>query len=327
MHHLFNVLNHLQPIRTWARLAKVMLQMDPTTFSLRLRGNDTSLTLIPKFMVKSPSGLVAYTTDFTERCRFVGWLPYQLKHWSIGSDKTAFKQHCHATGLRTPCEWSEGEPPAESFIVKPRKGSWGNGILGPFHAADLHQRRASLAPEVYLEEFILGSPTKIWYWNEEPVAIETITLPTIYADGRRSLSDIAGQPRGNFDTAHDLSSAAEILAWQGLDAQSIPAAGTEVVLGFLYASPFDRVEVLDRDSLSSQSAEFVDELRNIGKALVTGIPEELRANTLYTVDGVIDKQGALSLLEMNCHPVVHPKTYPAMLRDCAGHLAQAPAAI
>lgn len=304
-----------------------MLQMDTATFSLRLRGNDTSLTLIPKFMIKSPSGVIAYTTDFTERCRFVGWLPYQLKHWGIGSDKTAFKRHCNATGLRTPCEWSEGEPPAESFVVKPRRGSWGNGILGPFHAADLRQRRATLAPDVYLEEFILGSPTKIWYWNEEPVAIETITLPTLYADGCRSLSDIAKQPRGSFDTAHDLASCAEILAWQGLNAESIPAAGTEAVLGFLYASPFDRVEVLDRDSLLNESAAFVEGLRFIGKALVTGIPDEIRANTLYTVDGVIDRHGVLSLLEMNCHPVVHPKIYPAMLRDCAGHLSQESAAI
>jgi hypothetical protein len=326
MHHLFNVLNHLQPIRRWAKQAKVRIQLDAETFQLGLRGQDASMTLIPKFMIKSSSGAIAYVNHFTERCRFVGWLPYQVKNWGIGTDKTAFKRHCERAGLRTPSEWIGDEPPAESFLVKPRLGSWGDGIRGPFHAEDLRQQRITLGTDVYLEEFILGRPTKIWYWNESPVAIETIKLPTLYADGRRSLSEMARQPRGSFDLSHDLSSCTQVLAWQGWTAESIPPAGVEVVLGFLYASIFDPVEVLDRDSLANETAEFVEELARVGRALVPQIPEEIRANTLYTVDGVIDKDGALSLLEMNCHPVVHPNTYPAMLRDCAGHLAQSTAA-
>jgi hypothetical protein len=320
MHHLFNVLNHLQPIRRWAREHQVTVALDASTFRLRLQREGRSLSFTPKFMIKPAPDQVAYTSEFTGRCRFCGWLPYQLKHWQIASEKIAFKEYCLATGLRVPADWSAGVPDGASFIVKPKKGSWGKGIRGPFHAGDLAQQKVVLPPDAFLDQFIEGRPTKIWYWNDTPVAIETITPPALIADGQRSLAEIAAQARGSFDVSHDLHDCEEVLAWQGFTPQSVPPANTRVLLSFLYASAFDRTEVLDRDSLGEQSEAFKEELHRIGHTLVQAIPEDIRKQTLFTVDGVIDSDGQLWLLEMNCHPVVHPNTYAALLPDCAAFL-------
>ena len=317
MHHLFNVLNHLQPIRRWAREHGAELQLDAETFRLTLRLRDgRNLTLLPRFMIRQPNGHAAYTTTFVDDCRFCGWLPYEVKRWPLAADKLLFKQYCREHGLRVPAAWGRDDPAlAPDFIIKPSRGSWGHGIRGPFRDTDLPRLRQELPEGAFFEQFIVGRPTKIWFWNDKPVAMETVDPPMLVADGRRSLAQMAAQPRGNFDKGYTLESSAQMLAWQGWSAESVPPAGQVVALGFLYATPYDRVEVMNRDCLRAQGEELRAQLVLAGKVLMNGIPTAERLNTLFTVDGVVDVNERLWLLEINCHPIVHPMTYPWLLES------------
>lgn len=349
-HFLFNVFNHLQPVRAWAKAHDARIDLCADSFELTIRSPVHSVTLLPRFMVNLGEGRSAYTSVFTNACRLVGWLPYQLKRWPEASDKLAFKACCAEHDLRTPHFWQDGPPQAVDFIVKPRKGSWGRGIRGPFRSAvvtdsstDSSSQPQSDSPsdspcdlqrglpgaldhalpddrqgeksDHFFEQFILGRPAKIWFWNATPVAMECAELPTVVGDGRRSLSRIVAETRGNFDLSFDLESSRTMLAWQGVSADTIAPAGTTYLLDFLYASVFDRINIHSRDALSQQSQARRTELEHIGACLFDSIPADTRAHTLFTLDAVIDHQDRLWLLEMNSHTIIHPRSYGVMLDD------------
>lgn len=330
-HYLFNVFNHLQPIRAWAKGRDARMNLCADTFELTLHTSAHSVTLLPRFMVKTGDGHSAYTSAFTSACRLVGWLPYQIKRWPEASDKLVFKDCCAGLGLRVPGHWHDGPPQADDYIVKPRTGSWGRGIRGPFRAAhrpvtvlaganvrhnDLQvETPESLQPGEYFEQFIPGCPAKIWFWNAIPVAMECASLPTVIGDGRRSLARIVAERRGNFDLGFNLDSSRAMLAWQGVTADTVAPAGATYLLSFLYASVFDRIVLQSRECLAQQSPARRAELEHIGLCLFDSIPADARVHTLFTLDAVIDHQDHLWLLEMNSHTVIHPCGYGVMLDD------------
>jgi hypothetical protein len=316
MQFLYNVLNHLQPVRQWAKIHGVRVLLDAETFALSLLAGDLTVRLQPRFLIALEDGSKAYTSYFSSRCRFVGWLPYRIKRWSLASDKLVFKRWCAERGLLVPDGWQEARKPQADYLVKPVHGSFGRGIRGPFRAATPPGPLASGAQQaLFCEQFIAGRPAKIWFWNAQPVAMEMVEPPAITGDGLRSIAQMLATPRGNFDLAYRDGVRGELLAWQGLDMNSIPAAGQVVLLDFLYATPFDRAVLQSRDSLATQSPGFLQELARAGRLLHAAIPAGLRDATLFTVDAVLDDRDQCWLLEMNSHTVVHPRTYPAMLDE------------
>lgn len=328
-HYLFNVFNHLQPIRAWAKARDARMNLSADTFELTLHLAAHSVTLLPRFMVKLGNGHSAYTSVFSSACRLVGWLPYQIKRWPEASDKLVFKDCCAGHGLRVPDHWHNGPPETADYIVKPRAGSWGRGIRGPFRAArepaiavanvpqgDLPENLPEpLQSGDYFEQFIPGRPAKIWFWNATPVAMECADLPTVIGDGRRSLARIVAETRGNFDLSFDIASSRTMLAWQGVTADTVAPAGASYLLDFLYASAFDRIILESRECLPQQSPARRSELEHVGRCLFDSIPADLRVHTLFTLDAVIDHRDRLWLLEMNSHTVIHPRAYRAMLDD------------
>jgi hypothetical protein len=313
MHFLFGVFNHIQPIRRWARKHKATLDLSIDDFRLSIRLGDRVVNFIPKFLVQVSDGRAAYTSTFTDRCRFTGWLPYQLKKWPIATDKITFKQYCAARGLRATRHWTSGSPLSEHFIIKPRNGSFGSGMRGPFSIKDYETVKGSLPQNAYFEQFVSGRAAKIWFWNDEPRAMECVSPPHILGDGRRSLTELAGEVRGSFDTSHKLNTSEEMLAWQGYTADSVPKKGLRVFLDFRYATPYDQKELHNRDELPRQSEALREELRRIGRILMQ--TEGISTQTVFTLDAVLDQAGQLWLLEMNCNPIVHPNVYDAMLND------------
>jgi hypothetical protein len=204
--------------------------------------------------------------------------------------------------------------PTADYIIKPLKGSFGKGILGPFRPG---VRGSEIQPgDSFKEQFVQGVACKIWYWDSEPVAFIPVKPPTLFADGRRTISSILESLRGNFDVPYTLDKSEEILNWQGYSSESIPPEGAKVQLDFLYGHAFERVAMDDPDRLALQSQRFKTELSHIGRVLHAAIPAELRAGTLFTLDGVLDADDSLWLLEMNCHTVIHPNAYGPMLQTC-----------
>lgn len=313
MLYFFQPLEHLRPIRIWAREHAATLALDADTFRLKITRAGRTITFYPRFSISTEAGL-AYTGHFGDKGPFIGWLPYELKRWPLASDKLAFKAYCRDAGLPTPAAWSAGPPLAEHFIVKGRQGSFGQGIRGPFRAG--RGGDIACASGEYCEQFIPGDCIKVWCWNGTPTAMERLKAPYVVGDGRRSLREIVATVRGSFDSSFDITRAnADLLAWQDMTADSVPAAGERIRLDFKYVSPFDPLDVRNRDVLSAQTDALRAQLQQIGNSLACAISEAVRSDTLFTVDGVIDEDERVWLLEMNSHPMVHPANYRAILES------------
>lgn len=318
MQFLFGALNHLRPIRGWALANEASLALDAFTFTLSIARMGSVVALTPKFMFKTENGRSAYSSVFSEKAWFCGWSTAKPNSWPVATDKIVFKRYCQLNGLLATQAWTDEPAPGASVIVKPRQGSFGEGLRGPFSYADRAKAKALLVQGTYLEQFILGQPAKIWYWGAEPRAIEFATLPYALGDGRRTLCELLDQPRGSFDDKYPLAETDEMLAWQNRCADSVLASGEKVYMDFKYATPFDRTELRDRNSLHKLQPRLREQLVDIGRKLVLAVPPELRCGPVYTVDAVLDAEDTLWLLEMNSNPIVHPAIYPSMLNAMFG---------
>jgi hypothetical protein len=307
---LFDPLNHLRPIRAWAGAHGAILALDPSSFVLQVTQAGKTVDMTPRFSVRTPTGL-GYTYTIGDNGSFVGWLPYPAHHWPCAVDKLVFKQWCAEEGLRTP-PWSSESPPAGGdFLVKARHGSFGKNITGPWGA---HAPAPTAAPAEgsFFEAFKFGRSAKAWYWRDQPVAVEVLTPPHVVGDGQRSIRTLLTQARGSFDRTYPTAPAEPMLAWQGLGLDDIPATGRKVWLGFKYVTDYDLRTLLDRDVLDSLDAPIREQFLQTGPAFLRTVPDHIR-DSIYTVDAVVDSQGAVWFLEMNCHPMVHPKAYRPML--------------
>lgn len=314
MIHMFDLNAHLTAVRRWVKAAGGTLALDVNTYRATVSIGSKSTTLIPKFSFRASHGL-AYTNSLTEETAmgFVGWLPYTVKRWPISSDKVVFKRYCEDQGLRVTPSWRPPETPqSKNFIVKRRNGSFGQNLFGPFRH-DQTEAVPTLLDTDYCEAFVLGKTCKIWFWNDRPVAMEALEFPCLIGDGHRSLNALAKERRGNYDKSHSLEQSEAMLAWQGVSQETIVPEGTRVYLDFRFVTPFDPLVWGDRDSLAKQSEALQEHLRNIGRVLWFGIPEDTRHNTVFTLDAILDEEDRLWLLEMNSNPMVHQNTYGAML--------------
>ncbi|RKP52532.1 hypothetical protein [Trinickia fusca] len=321
MHHFFQPLNHLRNIRVWARRHDASVSLDAVTFRVTVTRDGRVVTLVPRFIMEMDTGF-AYTNHFgDDDTLFCGWLPYDVKRWPLASDKLAFKQYCEQAGLPVPAYSLQGmQQPDTDFIVKGRQGSFGRGIRGPFRSGSAQAQAVVLSPGQFFEQFVQGECAKIWCWNGCPVAMERLKAPFVVGDGVRSLRELLeSSGRGSFDVPQPADKADhDVLAWQGLDVDSVPALGQRVVLDFRYASPFDRTITRDRDVLSAQSVSMRARLHQMAGSLAQGIPPATREHTIFTVDAIVDEDDQLWLLEMNSHPMVHPASYVPMLDSLFG---------
>jgi hypothetical protein len=312
MYYLFRPIKHLHPIREWALAHGAEMLIAPETFELTIRSGGRRVVLIPRF-VREYEGRTIYQRDFTGDGDFIGWMPYPVKSWPLSTDKTLFKDYALANGLRVTASWTEGPALAPDYIIKPAIGSFGVGIRGPFGPLAPLSEDIALQEGNFCEQFIRGRSAKAWFWNGEPVALEVLTPPQMTGDGRRTLREIASQPRGNFDLVMNLDESTQILAWQGYQLDEVVPEGVNVMLDFRYLTPHDRVTLKNRNVWEQMPAEVTAQFCYAGPLLYRGIPDSIRRNSVFTLDAVIDDDNRVWLLEMNSHPMIHPNVYPHML--------------
>jgi len=55
-----------------------------------------------------------------------------------------------------------------------------------------------------------------------------------------------------------------------------------------------------------------------GRRLLAAIPPDMRGDTLFTLDAVVNAGDQAWFLEMNSNPMVHPDAYRAMIENAFG---------
>jgi hypothetical protein len=292
------------------------------TFRLEVRARNRFYYFTPQFVYRE-EGRIRYTPNPEPRTRgFIGWLPYFNKRWPIATDKLAFKAYCVANGVRTPQFWRSASGSVKNFIIKQSNSSFAYGIRGPFRVIEGGPTELKPQDAEYYEAFVPGTIAKAWYWDGELVCLEMREMPTVSGSGKDSLyvlicakaPSAAPPDRGEFEA---------LVRFQGYSLDNVLEPGKSVLADFRYGSSLFPTSLENANVLPDyRGTEVERQLSEAGAACWKGIPEELRASTLFTLDAVVDDAKQVWFLEMNCNPMVHPDTYLPMFESLFGRAAE-----
>ncbi len=88
-HYLFNVFNHLQPIRAWAKVRDARMNLSADTFELTLHLAAHSVTLMPRFMVAEDISHGRLAVPFEQALDSAGY--YVLAYPEASADLPALR--------------------------------------------------------------------------------------------------------------------------------------------------------------------------------------------------------------------------------------------
>ncbi|HEY4210834.1 MAG TPA: hypothetical protein VGM84_05120 [Steroidobacteraceae bacterium] len=321
MTYSVSFLAHLRAIKECLPKFEASARCNLRTGGLEIRARGRCVELHPQFAFPQ-NGSIAYSLKLEAHMEFfVGWRPYVNRVWPLSYDKKSFKDFCAQSGLRTPRSWQQAQSVSENVLVKHATSSFCRGISGPFTQEGLKGANRALQQGEFFEEFIQGDIVKVWYWNANPVALEVLPMPTVTGDGSSSLRKLLGRKAVAHLPGNDWDVWAAVAAFQGLTLDSVIAAGKKVLVDFRYLSslhPFapnaQNLNVL----ADYEGTPLMNQLRAAGKPFWEAIPAEIRPDTLYSIDAMIDGQRNALFLEMNCNPAVHPDAYAAMFESLFG---------
>lgn len=303
-----NYLQHALAVSAWMERHQAKGGIDPRTLSMEISQAGRAIRFYPQF-VRERDGETAFVPYLEPGvCGFVGWVPYFGKGWKESRDKLAFKDFATCHGLRTPQWGLSNATPGEDYLVKKAVSTFGLGLRGPFPAS----RPLDLVHGEYWEQFIHGQLVKAWYWDGELAVVEIIPMPTAKGDGKRMVAELALQALGPVAAEHIVPK--ELLGLQGLSLTAVPTLGQTVQLEYRYISPFSPANQTDhnvREKIRGSDVEA--QLAHAGRVCLGAVPEDIRPCTAFTLDGVLDAQNRLWLLEVNCNPQLHPAFYEPML--------------
>jgi hypothetical protein len=313
-------LDHVKWLRQAVMTAGAEFILAGDSLHALIRRGPQHWALHPQFLMFT-NGIGQYTAQLHEQSEtFAGWLPYRNKRWPISSDKLAFKRFAGAAGLPVPEYFAVPDESLRDVIVKRAASSFGRHLHGPFRSA--RERPLDLSQSEYYERFIQGDILKIWFWNETLVCAEQIKMPFVIGDGAstvRELITYRAEHRTRFTKREFdelLANCSAVLQYLGADLETIVPKGTRQLVEFRYSSrlrpPRGRVTL---DLTAMPEAPWMAIVRRAGRELVAGIPAGIRANTLFTVDAILDEAGQIWLLEMNSNPMTHPLAYPHIIQS------------
>jgi hypothetical protein len=318
------LLSHFKALQPALQELDAVAYLNLLDFRLAVRFGNTEVPMFPQF-VRYRERVKQYTPEFGPDVRsFIGWLPYFNKRWDVSSEKIEFKAFALKVGLATPEYSVDPGWQAVDVLVKKSRSSFGLTIRGPFRRSGEH--RLDVDGGEYFERYVPGRIVKIWYWNARPVCLEMEEHARLTGDGVSSIKSLAGlrlDQMGRGKRKNSIPLCADFLAYQGLALDSVPATGQDIAVDYRYGSALAHVDALtDVDLRQEQPPEIGGQLKRIGEVLVGAIPAELRPNSLFTVDAVLDRGNKLWLLEMNSNPFVHPFAYPPILASLAERVQQ-----
>ena len=144
-------------------------------------------------------------------------------------------------------------------------------------------------------------------------------MPTVTGDGLRTLRQLIKRIKVPHVDC-DWQECQAIAEYQGLSLDAVVPNGRRALVEFRYqsllhpvATDFPNANVLAKFA----GTPLMHQLRRGGEVFWRGIPEGVRQNTLFTVDGILDRTGVARFVEINSNPAVHPDAYLPMLEGLA----------
>ncbi|MES2538675.1 MAG: hypothetical protein V4632_22685 [Pseudomonadota bacterium] len=313
---------HFQYIQQWVAQNKGRARLDMLSFGLEVIAHNRIFRLTPQFIYKV-NGKLRYRPDLSpDVTGFIGWLPYFNKQWEEATDKIAFKKTLSSIGRKTPAWHTDMQELPVNVLVKESRGSFGEGLRGPYRQIDPAVEAHQLAEGEFYEQFVPGKILKVWYWNGELICLELREPLCVRGDGSSTVLDLchstfqidSGARKQEFaDRKKHLH---DLLAYQDAGWDTVLSPGAMLQIDYLYGSCMYMPEFENVNQLRNiRSSPLEKELLECGPLFWRTIPEAIRKNSLFSVDAVIDDKATVWWLEINCNPMFPPDAYPRML-DC-----------
>jgi len=328
MSFLTTFFNHAQAAQRAAASLEVTAVARLTDFGLQLTHGRNTTVWAAKFLA-NVGGRLVYTEHLVKgTAGFAGWVPYPLRQWTIAVDKSAFKRYAIGNGVATPAACLDPARIGGPFLIKRDNSSFGEGMRGPFLAFDPADPEHALQEGEYYENIIVGHIAKAWCWGGECVAVHLHPPGVVTGDGAATLRELVQALPNNRGGAHDWDLIARLARFCGVDGpDAVLPRGKEVIVEYRYGSryepaSYENPNVLGRIEKSGLAQQFAQAARTFA----AGIPQEPgRGPSLFTLDAMVDGQGQVQFLEMNCNPLVHPDLYAPMLQAWTSGAAAKPA--
>ncbi|WP_289295593.1 hypothetical protein [uncultured Reyranella sp.] len=312
MYYVSGLLNHLKVLQRCVAEFDGSATLDVSDLSLDVRIGASSRRFFPQFVIFRESRRL-YSSAFTADVRaFIGWRPYEARRWPETADKLLFKKLALEVGVRVPGHWEQADANAERVLVKQRRSSFGEGIRGPFEFINDSNPEHQLKVDEYYESFVAGRIAKGWYLNGELLSLELRPPPFVTGDGRSTVLELA---RARSVQEVDERALSWIIGAQGRRLHDVLDADARVVVDFRYSSPYEIGSFINENVCETlRNTGIGRQFQQAGYSLLAAIPEEMRVDTLITLDAVVDANDKVWFLEINSNPAVHPDAYPALLK-------------
>jgi hypothetical protein len=319
------VLRHSLAASAAAARHGLQASIELPSFSLHLHGAGAPQRWRPRFVTRMGAGTAYTDVPVDDTVGFAGWLPYGPRRWPEGSGKAAFRRFAQANGLPQPAACIDPADLRGPFLVKGEKGSFGRGQRGPFLTCDAFDPAHRLREGEYYENFVPGWMAKGWCWGASCIALDLQRPPTVSSDGRSTVRALAGA-LGAF-AVQDTELLARLSAYCNVASiDEVLPEGREVLVHYrwgadprqLAGAPGSLPPAPVPPGVQAQFDAAAQ--RSVACLAAAGLPAE----TLYTLDAVVDADGTTLFLEMNCNPLVHPAAYDTMVASAVAGAAPAP---
>jgi hypothetical protein len=322
-----NLLVHFHKLAECLKNAGAHAELNFDTFRLELTGGGKYYELSPEFIAMGIGSTTYHDSLAPGVNAFGGWRLAPRRDWNLVTDKLAFKEHCARHGLPTPRffrDVAEASGSAPLLVKEARKAGATGTLEGPFTKNDLASR-GKLRAGTFIEEFVEGDAFCAWYFDGRLACVERRSSPSVKGDGRSTLRALIERQRPAA-TGVVIQPVVEAMArYQGRALDSVVPDGATVVLDYAFKSPLHGIPRGSENALKNLVGTVAhDQLTSAGPALMQGLPESMRAHSLFSAIGVIDSRQDVWFIDVEPGRFVHPDVYPALVASLFGGPVEAP---
>lgn len=306
----FDVNSHFRILFEILERKKMTGSINMENFILTINYGEHQHKLFPQFQLEDGN----YSPRMTSSAkRFIGYRPYGAVAWDLAMDKVRFKKLLADYDIPHPW-WSEDPDVVESgVLIKKRVTAFGIGMKGPFRSTLEHKLNADEGE--FYEQFVSGMIVKVWFWNQNAIAAETIPSSTVLGNGVLSIRDLILAKAEAHNVVVKVEDFETYLKYQGLDLDTVLPDKQRCPVDYQYKSKLPSVEGWDVLIGTDNFFGVEPVLERVGQMIVENLPENLQGDRVFAIDGVIDRTNRLWVFELNTNPFVHPFVYEPMIES------------
>lgn len=253
---------------------------------------------------------------------FGGWRPYPPTTIPALSDKILFKQFLQRNNLQTPEFSYDPQCLMSDVIIKRRKSSFSQHILGPFRSSSHVQLNFDNGE--FFEKIILGKLVKVWFCEANPAALATRGMCELTGDGQSTIHQLLLKAiLPEYQHKLDILAIKSVLAYYRRTLATVLTQTQTQLIDFRWK--LSRIWLHTPDKAVLQTAlhsKILQQLTTVGAAIWKNISNLAPKCFIYTVDGVIQQDGTIQFLEGNSCANVHPFVYHLMMNKVIEGLCQ-----